>query len=380
MIYLTYNDQPTGVYSSQVNDVCNYLNEKLNAGIRLVAIISLHDFAKNKQLILNEVPDALVIPALPMARFWKFSAFLFTLYCLLTGQKVVIARNVIAAKIALFAKRAGVVRKVCFDGRGAIAAEWKEYDVVAYPEFKKNIAAWEKDAVINSDFRIAVSDELVIWWGEAYGYNRQNHVVIPCTLQSNFSLDLPDASVLSQRRTNNGFDNEDIILVYSGSASGWQSFGVFDDVFGRILSASPKYKLVFLSKPDNIINEMKAGYPNQVSDKWLKHSEVQDFLQICDHGILYRELSVTNRVASPTKFAEYLSAGLPVIISEGIGDYSLFTAKHACGHVLRGRDEFLPGHTSYDTRNKMMSLVREYFTKDANQSKYSQLLNSINKA
>jgi hypothetical protein len=379
MIYLTYNDQPTGVYSSQVNDVCNYLNRELNAGIRLVAIISLHDFGKNKQSILSEVPDALVIPALPMARFWKFSAILFAVYCFFTGQKSVIARNVMAAKIALAAKRAGVVRKVCFDGRGAIAAEWKEYDVVAYPEFKRNIADWEKDAVINSDFRIAVSEELVKWWGEAYGYNRPDHAVIPCTLQSNFSLLLPDDSTLTRRRVSYGFAAEDIILVYSGSASGWQSFRVFDEVFGRVLSASHRYKLVFMSKPDDIINEMKVKYPNQVSDKWFKHSEVQDFLQIGDYGILYREKSITNRVASPTKFAEYLSAGLPVIISEGIGDYSLFVSKHGCGHVLKESDDYLPERTVYETRNKMISLVKEYFTKDANKSNYIYLLSSINK-
>ena len=51
MIYLTYNDQPSGVFSSQVNDVCNYLNRDHGARIRLVAIISLHDFAANRRKI-----------------------------------------------------------------------------------------------------------------------------------------------------------------------------------------------------------------------------------------------------------------------------------------------------------------------------------------
>ena len=54
MIYLTYNDQPSGVFSSQVNDVCNYLNKTMNARIKLVAIISLRPYVTSR------------------ARFWKF--------------------------------------------------------------------------------------------------------------------------------------------------------------------------------------------------------------------------------------------------------------------------------------------------------------------
>src|SRR6188768_3344400 len=122
MIYLTYNDPPSGVFSSQVNDVCNFLNKNQNAGIKLVAIISVRNFKANRKKIRREVPNAIVLPALPKANYWKFSYFVFALVCLFTGEKTVIARNVIATKIALFARKLGIIRKVCIDGRGAIAA------------------------------------------------------------------------------------------------------------------------------------------------------------------------------------------------------------------------------------------------------------------
>ena len=47
-------------------------------------------------------------------------------------------------------------------------------------------------------------------------------------------------------------------------------------------------------------------------------------LSAADFGLLLRENNIVNNVASPTKFAEYLMAGLPVIISNGIGDFSYF--------------------------------------------------------
>ncbi|MBL0340391.1 MAG: hypothetical protein IPP71_05355 [Bacteroidetes bacterium] len=377
MIYLTYNDQPSGVFSSQVNDVCNYINKHLDAKIKLVAIISLHNFAENRRKIRKEVPNALVLPALPKARYWQFSCIVFALICLFTGERVVISRNVIATKIALFVKKIGLAKKVCLDGRGAIAAEWNEYDVVAHDNLKKSIAGWEKDAVLQADFRIAVSQELVKWWSEAYGYKESKHVVIPCTLQSTFQLSIPEESQLLDLRTKNGYNPNDIILVYSGSTSGWQSFSALEKILGRILAIDKKYKLIFLSKSDESIEKMKAQFPGQISNTWLTHDKVQSFLSMCDYGVLYREQSVTNRVAAPTKFAEYLSAGLPVLISTGIGDYSEFVKAFQCGYIIDENSTIVPVQLNSETRKSMMKLVLDHYTKDANITNYKSLLSSL---
>ena len=46
-----------------------------------------------------------------------------------------------------------------------------------------------------------------------------------------------------------------------------------------------------------------------------------------------------NNVASPTKFAEYLMSGLPVIISPGIHDFANNIKKTRFGVVVSGLDE-----------------------------------------
>ena len=48
-----------------------------------------------------------------------------------------------------------------------------------------------------------------------------------------------------------------------------------------------------------------------------------------------------NRVASPTKFAEYALCGLPVAISSGIGDYSERVVNESAGFLVD--DDDLPG-------------------------------------
>ena len=53
----------------------------------------------------------------------------------------------------------------------------------------------------------------------------------------------------------------------------------------------------------------------------------------CDYGLIIRDESITNQVSSPVKFAEYLYAGLKIIISSNIGDYSKFVLDNDCGFL-----------------------------------------------
>ncbi len=378
MIYLTYNDQPSGVYSSQVSDVCNFLNQHLNARIRLVAFISAHNFTVNRKRIRHEFQNAWVFPALPKASYPAFSKFLFVIMCLFTGEKIVISRNIIATQIALFAKKAGVIHTVCLDGRGAIAAEWNEYDVIPDEKLKKSIHQLEKIAVTHSDFRISVSSKLVEHWHKTYGYSGDRHVVIPCTLNSGFVPVEFTPGHLEQLRSKAGYGPDDIVMVYSGSTAGWQSFEILGKKLGEVLDNDPNCKLLFLAKEDDSINRMKRLYPLQVTSKWVKHHEVQEVLSACDYGILYREASITNQVASPTKFAEYLSAGLPVIISENLGDYSDFVLREKCGFVVGENDSIVLSKPSLEQKLSMSALAVSVFTKEANISHYQKLIDFLN--
>ncbi len=379
MIYLTYNDQPSGVYSSQVSDVCNFINSEFQAGVKLVAVISLHSFFDNRRKIKQEFPDAWVFPALPKAKYWQFTMLAFSLLCLITGQRKVIARNVIAAKIALFSKKLGFVNKVVLDGRGAIAAEWNEYQVVPDENMKRLIYEQEKTAVIQSDFRIAVSSRLINYWQSAYSYNAANHVVIPCTLNTGFNAFTFSEEELINERRSMGFNADDVIMVYSGSTAGWQSFSTLGTILGHVLEKGSHLKLLFLAGEDENIAGMKMRFPGQVASKWVKHHEVQKVLAACDYGILFRENSVTNQVASPTKFAEYLAAGLPVIISENLGDYSDFVKTKKCGMVIRDSDNITLIPTTAAEKQKNFRLAIDNFTKQANKNQYEKLIHFINK-
>ncbi len=373
MIYFTYAEPPSGVYSSQVIDVVKHLNVQ-GEKVRLVAFISLQEFKKNKQKIQAEMPHAIVLPMLPKATYWQLNVLSLLLICFLTGQKTIIARNVIATNMALRLRRFGLIKKVCFDGRGAIAAEWKEYDVKVVDQWKKSIDKLERSAVIESDFRIAVTSQLVNYWKSNYQYSASDHVVIPCTINSSFvkQNNIVDSNEMSLLNLN----ENDIVFAYSGSTAGWQSFKTLETFISPLLTSSHHYKIIFLAQAEESIDQLKKQFPDQVMQKWVSHNEVTKVLAACDYGILIREQSVTNQVASPTKFAEYLASGLPVVISDNLGDYSAFVEKHQCGFKLNGKVPFL-NKPSVEDKNRMKQLVLKYFTKEANQEKYLQLLQSL---
>jgi hypothetical protein len=377
MIYLTYGEPPSGIFFSQVTDVLNYLEEKHQCSIRLVAFISLHDFSNKKKEILAKRTNAIVLPMLPKAPYWKFNTLMLWFICLLLKPNSIIARNVIATNMALKLKNKCSVKKVCFDGRGAMKAEWTEYPITVPANWKNNIHELENNAVNKSDFRIAVTQKLVEHWQSEYHYTSSKHVVIPCTLNSNFKVKELDEAGINNIRATYGFNMEDLVLVYSGSVSGWQSFDLLKPLLQEFLQQQQSNKLVFLSNDDQVIQDLIIKFPKQVSRKWLKHEEVTNFLLACDWGILIREQSVTNKVASPTKFAEYLSAGLPVIISENLGDYTEFVKNNDCGIIYLEQKSLSISKKPFSERNRLIQLVQQNWTKSAQDGQYKKLIEEL---
>ncbi len=336
MIFLTFGEAPSGVLVSQGFDVVKLLREQLNAEIRLVCFVSIRGFADTRKYIRKYQSDAIVLPMIPKLKNWKWNYLTLWLLSFWVDTKVVIARNIWATQLALRLKNAGRAKKVCYDGRGAYMAEVQEYGVIPDESVRAQVPAVEKSGVLDSDYHIAVTTALVKYWEENFGYKGNNYVVIPCTLSNDFAK-IDRESIIRDRneiRESLGWSAGDTVLVFSGSTAGWQSLGLLNTILQTHLKNNPSLRVLFLSKESKEIHTLSETYPTQVVRKWLSHNEVGKHLNACDYGILIREQSVTNQVAAPTKFAEYLMCGLKVLISEKMGDYSAFTVEHNCGIVV----------------------------------------------
>lgn len=385
MLYITLLDQfHPGIYSSQVIDVCDYLNKQYKANIRLVAFLSLKELLRTdaRKRLKQLAPDAIVLPAFPKLRYFELTAILLFFVCLFTGRRKAICRNVFCTKMALHVKRTGLLKKVVLDGRSAMAAEIREYDVFPVDYLRKNVAPFEKEAVLKADYRMAVSEALVNYWREEYGYKGNEHVVIPCTLDSKyFSADTEFCSgEVKQVRKELQVSEKDVLLAYAGSTAPWQSFALMESFLVPLMEKDEHVKMLFLSKETDDIKRLTERFPGRVIQKWVEHKEVLHYLSAADYGLLLREQSVTNKVASPTKFAEYLYAGLGVLITENLGDFTEFVLKHQCGMVLKKNESSIDNlHVrTGEEKKQSANLAKKYFYKESIviSEKYTELLNN----
>ena len=378
MIYLTYNDPPSGIYSSQVIDVCSFLNSKMNTKMRLVSLISLRNFWANKNIIKSEIPSAIILPMFPKLQNWKWNYLSLFILFIFLGRDSVIARGPFAASLALGLKKIKMVKFVCFDARGAYHAELSEYNVTESKTIINDIFSLEQNCVLKSDFRIAVSEKLVGYWKEKLGYDKMAHAVVPCTVNPEKFTQIINEEFNERQKLQLGFSKDDIIFVYSGSSAGWQSFHTLDDFLCNLLKQNQYYKVLFLidKLPQNL--KLLKMHPGKIKAKNVSKEEVGPILVCCDYGLLIREESITNQVASPVKFAEYLAAGLKVLISENIGDYSDFVINHQCGYVVNLLTEhkvFLK--ISPKERRGCINIANKYFLRSGYLNEYKKLLNSI---
>lgn len=315
------------------------------------------------------LPGAIVLPMMPGVEKWESNFRLLARTLKRYQPHTVVARGPFAANLAIRARNKKLVGRVVFDGRGAYAAEFNEYNVAQSAKLNREIRTIESHAVVKSDFRIAVSEALVKYWRRESAYPGNQHVVIPCTLRK---LEQETIDAVASVRNRFGFTEDDIIIAYAGSAAGWQSFDLMNRYMPGLFSQNTKVKLLVLTENTDGL-QLLQKFPDRVKVSWLKANEVNSVLSACDYGWLVREQSVTNEVASPVKFAEYLAAGIPIIISEQLGDFTGFVRQHGCGFVLEegGTNQLRRISAAEVSRNR--TLAMQHFTKQAFSEHYRQI-------
>jgi len=262
---------------------------------------------------------------------------------------------------------------VIYDGRGAIVHEWKEYKVITDPGMLSVITELEKECILKSSFRIAVSEAMIELWKKECEYVSNKHVVIPCTLNAYFEKISINAERILAARKKIGIKKENVVYVFSGSVAGWQSIQMLKEFMTPVLSANKNAKLLFLTRANETIRSFQNEFNDQISCFELKPKEVAEILIAADYGLLIREQSITNKVASPVKFAEYLACGLKVIISENLGDYSDFIQKYDAGSIFtkfNKQAEMIP----MTEKKRLRELALKHFTKKEYREQYKQVI------
>jgi glycosyltransferase involved in cell wall biosynthesis len=115
-----------------------------------------------------------------------------------------------------------------------------------------------------------------------------------------------------------------LTLVYSGSLDGWYLTEEMADFFASVVQQRNDAHLLWLTmgSRERVRQLMSARGINE--DNFSIHSvaprEMPAYLAAGDVGISFIKRCFSKLASSPTKNAEYLACGLPIVINAGIGD------------------------------------------------------------
>lgn len=135
-----------------------------------------------------------------------------------------------------------------------------------------------------------------------------------------------DGAVRAVTRDKLGYTDRDIVICYAGSAKSYQCLPQSIALFDALRDADSNMKLLLSSPDREEVSAMaaRARHRGDIQVIQSPYSDMNAVLNAADAGLLLREDNPVNRVASPTKFAEYALTGLPVIMTAGIGDLDRF--------------------------------------------------------
>lgn len=216
---------------------------------------------------------------------------------------------------------------------------WAEQEFLHGPQRGPAFLALEGKvvrALKAADLVLCVSQALADRIQERHGIDPGRLHVMPCTAdEERFH---PDAQERERRRGELGLGPRDFLLLYSGSLrKGWDVPERILEFVQAQLSACADLQVLLLSPDHDAATDLMRRWPaGRVHVRSCGHWDMQSWLCAGDAGLLLREAHPLNEVASPTKAAEMLLCGLPLVISPGVGDYSAWVAAAGLGAVVAG--------------------------------------------
>ena len=170
------------------------------------------------------------------------------------------------------------------------------------------------------------------------------------------------------------------IIIYTGRLDPkWHMKEFLFNFFKQFL-LSIENSYVFCLTPDIKSGEMLIDkYKIKRKDFFLNkvdNSEINNYLNASDFAIILRENFDTNYYSSPTKLAEYLISGTPVILSKNIGDYSSFINEKKLGVVVDNNISFIinkiKGVEEFDRQENSL-ISKKYYSKQSILENYKKI-------
>ena len=168
-----------------------------------------------------------------------------------------------------------------------------------------------------------VSPSLAEHLANMYLLNLKKIMIVPCLAGRGFSFD-QDQRIKTRKELN--LTELDNLIVFSSAGNAlWQNISVLK------LIANRGIKILNLSK--NTIEH------KNIINKFVDYNLVPKYLNASDVGLIWRDKSIVNEVASPVKFSEFICCGLPIVANDSVKMITNYIKNFSFGKLLNDLNE-----------------------------------------
>jgi glycosyltransferase involved in cell wall biosynthesis len=162
--------------------------------------------------------------------------------------------------------------------------------------------------------------------------------VIPCCVDTELFNPLKvNAERQAELRKELDIRSDQFVLGYVGSIGTWYMLPEMLDFFKVLLNFKPDAVFLFVSNEGDKIKELVAE--KGISESKIRivsclHSQVASYISLFSVSIYFIIPAYSKKASSPTKQAELMAMGIPVICNAGVGDSDLIVKKYNAGWVV----------------------------------------------
>lgn len=355
VLYLSYDGMTDSLGQSQV---IPYLVGLSKAGYKFT-IISFEKFDnyQKRNVAISSILQQASIHWIPLT-YHKFPPVLSTIYDVeilkrralaqhkITPFRIVHCRSYITSLAGLFLKKK-VGLKFIFDMRGFWPDErvdgkiWNLTNPV-YKLIHHYFKNKEAEFLSNADFTISLTHnaekEIHTW---KHIENQPIPVeVIPCCADLDFySPDNLNSDAIQSFRKKLNISNDEFILSYLGTVGSWYLLDEMLQFFSRLLLKKPHARFLFITpdEPSHVINAALKQHID--SSKIIVYSanrnEVPSLLSLSKLSIFFIQPVYSKKASSPTKQAEIMGMGIPLICNDGVGDVGEIMRESKSGALVK---------------------------------------------
>ncbi len=288
-----------------------------------------------------------------LGTFWDICVGVFVGGTLILREGITIlhARSYVSAMIAYILSRVFSVRFI-FDMRGLWADERVDYRVWPEKGGLYRISKRLENAFLRAaDHVVVLTDRMRTYLlsKEDLGGRKMKIDVIPTCV---------DTAMFG----NGGFSDVSLnplrdrfVFVYTGSLGEWFLLNPMLDFFMCARDAIPGAHFLILTHGEHravrSLMEHRGILSEEVTIHRADFGDMPGYLELADAALFFLKRAYCSIGTCPTKFAEFLAAGIPVIVNSGIGDMEEIIRSEKVGLLV---DDFTQG----EYRRVLSDLVR----------------------